>query len=136
MIFEKLQTPFHFKVCKSFPFGGFQTYLPGQHFFFFWWYISGMEDTDVSTLLDLIVCCSCCCSVIKSCATLCDPMDCSIPGSSVFHYLLEFAQIHIHWVSDTISSSASLFSFYLQSFLVSIRIFSNESSHCIRWPKY
>ena len=27
-------------------------------------------------------------------------MDCSTPGSSVLHYLLEFAQIHIHWVSD------------------------------------
>ena len=29
---------------------------------------------------------------------LCNPMDCSIPGSSVIHYLLEFAQIHAHCV--------------------------------------
>ena len=27
---------------------------------------------------------------------LCDPVDCSIPGSSVLHYLLEFSQIHLH----------------------------------------
>ena len=27
-------------------------------------------------------------------------MDCSTPGSSVFHYLPEFAQIHVHWVSN------------------------------------
>ena len=37
----------------------------------------------------------------KLCPTLCDPMDCSMPGSSVLHYLLEFAQIHV-WVSDAI----------------------------------
>ena len=44
----------------------------------------------------------CCCSVAKSCATLCDPMDCSMPGFFVLHYLLESAQIHVHWVSDAI----------------------------------
>ena len=32
-----------------------------------------------------------CCSVVKSCWTLCNPMDCRLPGSSVLHYLLEFA---------------------------------------------
>ena len=44
----------------------------------------------------------CCCSVAKLCPTLCDPMDCSTPGSSVLHCLLEFAQIHVHWVGDAI----------------------------------
>ena len=34
----------------------------------------------------------CCCSVAESCPTLCDPMDCSMPGSPVLHYLPEFAQ--------------------------------------------
>ena len=29
-------------------------------------------------------------------------MDCSMPGSPVLHYLPEFAQIHVHWVSDAI----------------------------------
>ena len=42
----------------------------------------------------------CCCSVAKSCLTRCDPTDCSTPGSPVPHGLPEFAQIHIHWVSD------------------------------------
>ena len=49
-----------------------------------------------------------CCSVTQSCLILCDPMDCSIPGSSVFHYLLEFAQIHVHWVGDAIQPSHPL----------------------------
>ena len=29
---------------------------------------------------------SCCCSVAKSCPTLCNPMDCRTPGSSLLHY--------------------------------------------------
>ena len=50
----------------------------------------------------------CCCSVTKSCLTLCDPTDCSTPGSSVLHYLLEFAQIHVHRVNDAIQPSHPL----------------------------
>ena len=49
---------------------------------------------------------TCYCSVAQSCLTLCDPMDCSTPGFPVLHYLLEFAQIHVHWVT---SLSACLF---------------------------
>ena len=37
--------------------------------------------------------CCCCCSVAKLCSTLWDPMNFSMPNSSVLHYLLEFAQI-------------------------------------------
>ena len=44
----------------------------------------------------------CCFSVTKSCLTLCDPMDCSTPGFPVLHCLLEFAQTHVHWISDAI----------------------------------
>ena len=51
---------------------------------------------------------NCCCSVAQSCPTLCDPVDCSTPGSSVLHYLLGFAQTHVHWVGDAIQSSHPL----------------------------
>ena len=47
---------------------------------------------------------------LLSCVWLCDPMDCSRPGSSVLHYFLEFVQIHVHWVSDTIQPSGPLLS--------------------------
>ena len=64
-----------------------------------------------------------CCSVTKSCPTLCDPIDCSMPDFSVLHYLLEFAQTHVHWVHwgwwyySTISSSVTtFFSSFPQSF--------------------
>ena len=46
-----------------------------------------------------------CCSVAKSYPTLCVPMDCSTPGFSVLHCLLEFAPTHVHWVSDAIQPS-------------------------------
>ena len=42
------------------------------------------------------------CSVTKPCPNLCDPMNCSMPGLSVLHYLPEFAQTHVHWVIDAI----------------------------------
>jgi len=50
----------------------------------------------------------CCCSVAKLCPTLCDPMDCSMPGFPVLHYLPEFAQTHLPWVSDAIQPSHPL----------------------------
>ena len=35
-------------------------------------------------------------SVVQSCLTLCDPMDCSMPGLPVHHQLPEFTQTHVH----------------------------------------
>ena len=47
-------------------------------------------------------------SVAQSCVTLCDPMDFSMPYFPVHHQLLELAQTHAHWVSDTIQPSHPL----------------------------
>ena len=44
----------------------------------------------------------CYCSVTKLCPTLYNSMNCSRPGFPVLHHLLEFAQIHVHWVGDAI----------------------------------
>ena len=67
----------------------------------------------------------------------CGPMECSTPDSPELHYLLEFVQIHIHWVGDTIQHLILCFHLLLlPSIFLSIRIFSNESALCIRWPKY
>ena len=57
--------------------------------------------------------------------------------ASVLHYLPEFAQTHVHWVVDAIQSSHPLLSPFPPALnLSSIRVFSNESALCIRWPKY
>ena len=53
-----------------------------------------------------MICCHC--SLAELCLTLCDPMDCSIPGFSVLHYLLEFSQTHVHCVDDAIQPSYTL----------------------------
>ena len=47
-------------------------------------------------------------SVSQLCPTLCDPMNCSMPGLPVHHQLLEFTQTHVHWVSDAIQPSHPL----------------------------
>ena len=47
-------------------------------------------------------------SVAQSCLTLCDPMNCSMPGLPVYHQLPEFTQTHVHWVSDAIQPSHPL----------------------------
>ena len=49
-----------------------------------------------------------CVSVAQSCPTLCDPNYCSIPGFPVLYHLPEFAQTHVHWVSDAIQPSHPL----------------------------
>ena len=43
--------------------------------------------------------------VVQSCLTLCDPMECSMPGFPVHHQLPEFAQTHVHWISGAIQPS-------------------------------
>jgi len=76
------------------------------------------------------------CSVCQSCLTLCNLMDCSMPGFPVHHLFPELAETHVHWVGDAshfILCSPLLF---LPSVFPSIGIFSNESVLHIRSPKY
>ena len=73
----------------------------------------------------------------QSCPTLCDPVNRSTPGLPVHHQLLEFTQTHVHRVSDAIQPSHSLSPLLLLPPIPpSIRVFSNESTLRIRWPKY
>ena len=67
-------------------------------------------------------------------------MDCSMPGSSVLHYLPEFAQIHEIMSTELVIPSNHLILCHplllLSSVFPSIRVFSNESALYSRWPKY
>jgi len=47
-------------------------------------------------------------SAIQSCPTLCDPMNCSMPGLPVHHQLPESTQTHVYWVGDAIQLSYPL----------------------------
>ena len=76
-------------------------------------------------------------SVTQSCPTLCDPVDCSVPGFPAHHQLLELAQTHVHGVGDAIQPSHPLSSPSPPAFNISsIRVFANESVLHIRWPKF
>ena len=75
-------------------------------------------------------------SVAQSCLALCDPMNCSTPGLPVHHQLLEFTQTRVHWVSDAIQPSHPRSSPSIPPIPPSIKVFSNESTLRMRWPKY
>ena len=47
-------------------------------------------------------------SVAQSCLTLCDLMDCRMPGLLVHRQLPEFTQTRVHWVGDAIQPSHPL----------------------------
>ena len=76
-------------------------------------------------------------SVTQSHLTLCDLVDCSMPGLPVHHQLLQLAQTHAHRVGNAIQPSYPLLSPSPPAFnLLITRVFSNESVLHIRWPKY
>ena len=73
-------------------------------------------------------------SVIKSCPTCCNIIDCSTTGLPIPHYLPEFAQVHVHWIGDVIQPShlqlpSSPFAFSLSQH----QVFPNELTLHIRW---
>ena len=75
--------------------------------------------------------------IAQSCPTLCDPMDCSTPGPlsitncQSLHKLMSIESVmpfnHLILCCPLL---------LLPSIFPSIRVFSNESALCIRWPKY
>ena len=70
---------------------------------------------------------SCCCSVAQSCPTLCNPMDCHMPGLPVPRHLLEFAQVHVHCIGGAIQPFILCHPLLLLPLIFSsIRNFSNE----------
>ena len=69
-------------------------------------------------------------SVTQSCLTLCDPMDCSMPGFPVHHQLPELTQTHVHWVGEAIQPSRPLLSPSLPAFNLS------QQQGLFQWVSY
>ena len=72
-------------------------------------------------------------SVTQSCLTLCDPMECSTPALPVRYQLLKLMSIESLMPSNHLIFCCPLL--LPPSVVPSIRVFSNESVLCIRWPK-
>ena len=78
-----------------------------------------------------------CCSVAKICPTLCDPIDYSMPGLPVHHQLQSLLKLMS--IESVMQANHLILCHPLHlppSVFPSIRVFSNESALCIRWPKY
>ena len=63
-------------------------------------------------------------------------MNCSTPGLPIRHQLPEFTQTHVHRVGDAIQPSHLLSSPSPLAPNLPASVFSNESTLCMRWPKY
>ena len=72
-------------------------------------------------------------SVTQSCPTLCDPMNHSTPGLPVHHQLKLMSMESVMPSSHLIPCRSRLL---LPPIPPSIRVFSNESTLRMRWPKY
>ena len=76
-------------------------------------------------------------SVTQSSPTLCDTMNRSTGGLPFHHQLPEFTQTHVHRVGDAIQHLILCHPLLLlPSIPPSIKVFSNESTLPMRWPKY
>ena len=76
-------------------------------------------------------------SVAQTCPTLCNPMNLSTPGLPVHHQLPEFTQLK--FIESVMPSSHLILChplLLLPPIPPSIRVFSNESTLCMRWPKH
>ena len=98
----------------------------------------GVDKLEPKNPLFTMLCYSTSCySVIHSCITFRNPMDCSMPGFPIQHQPPELAQTHVHQVGDGINHLILCYLLLLlPSIFPSISGFSNELALHIRWPKY
>ena len=73
--------------------------------------------------------CCLCCSVAKSCLTLSDPTDCSMPGLPIPHHLPKFAQVHVLCFIDAIQPILYIPILYIVSIVYKCQSQSPNSSH-------
>ena len=76
-------------------------------------------------------------SVAQSCSTLCNPMNHSTPALPEHHHLP--TSLKLMYTESVMPSSHLILChplFLLPPIPPNIRVFSNESTLCMRWPKY
>ena len=131
----------HLKDTESIKINAVNTHVPNIHSLsadeeinhYQWGYMAESLCCSSDTITALLTG-YCCCSVAKLCLTLCGPMDCSTPGLTVSQSLLKVMS------TESVMPSSHLIPYcpllLLPSVFPSIRIFSSESTLCIRRSKY
>ena len=98
-----------------------------------WWYMGHLHLSylALSSLRILIQLQSVSPFSVSVISTLCDPMDCSMPGFPIYHQLPELAQTHV--IKSLMPSNHLILCcpLLLPSVFPNIRVFSNESILCI-----
>ena len=135
---------FQYSVGKRFPTSDckpvdptseFQDYFAGNQLFSFMPYkfllhtMGRLSLTETKSFFHHFVKICCCCSVPKSCSALRNPMDCSMAGFLVLHYLPKFAQTPVELVMPPTHLILCHPLLLLLSTFPSIRVFSNESKY-------
>ena len=102
--------------------------------FYCTWILEGLKWVKSQPTLNTMS--SSCCSTTQPCPILCDPVDCSTPDFPVLQHLPELLKLMS--IGSEIPSNHLIFCcplLLLSSIFPSIRVFSNESTLHIRWPK-
>ena len=92
---------------------------------------------EVETMIEIASLYLNCYSVVQFCLTLCDPMDCSTQASLFF--TISWSLLNLMSIESVMPSNHLILCcplLLLPSIFPSIRVFSNESVICIKWPKY
>ena len=129
--------------------GSFHWYMPPLSFYWFFWNFCYFGVNLLNLSFDFLIFCflfltSICLLivtflllfVVQPSPTLCNPMDCSMPGFPVLHHLPELTQTHVHRVGDAIQPSHPLLSPSPPAFNLFQHQGLNELVLHIRWPKY
>ena len=100
--------------------------IPSFRFGNFIWISSILQEALLNHYQLILQLLFCCCSATKLCLSLCDPIDCIMPGFPVLHNLPEFTQIHVHWVGsgNKFSGPVSFIHHLLHAFLCQIALLS------------
>ena len=104
---------------------------PRQDYWALLWIINNLTDHHQTGVLSVIF------VQLLSCIQLfVTPWNCSMPGFPVLHYFPEFAHIQVESIMPSNHFILCCPLLLLPSVFPSSRVFSNELTLCIRWPKY
>ena len=128
--------------CSFVLFGGhYHIPLPSQYFFFFFFILFRLLCLlwpFVGWKFVVFLYCGACSLWVGLCSILCNSMNCSMPGKHSLSFTISLSLCKLMSIESGMPSNHPIFCcpLLLSSVFPTIRVFSNESTFHIRWPKY